>query len=1073
MFSFKAKSSAAKPAAAEEVQGVEGAASLRFEELNRKDLSSQAHESDLQELFGLLRCSHYKTKPSDLRCFLDTPQLRWFALRSSTCFLGLGIAAVEEPLSEELAEAVYLRQLKVPPQLMAQTLSSEAGFKDASRFRYARVLRLCVHPALQRRGLGSDLLKRILEKLRKERVDAVGACFGLKPWLLKLWRRSANTRLVWIAHGSEPSSGHHSATVLEPLSTRCIRVVERLQERLALQMPELLLGPLQHLDLETVAAVMAALPPLPPSPFRAQDAEDVRSFAFGARNLSCCRFALARAVLAALRVPRARLADRFEDALLDMLQGREANDSILRQAIRQLIADDGTTLKGGEGEKEPVPEDSRPFNPDGSGSLKAVKIRGRASRIHSAMHWLGRCRVSDPDYSVIQTPLLIGYDVTHEELTEGTSNVKEQEEDDQEVVGEPEDRLPRSSPFVGALRHAPKRSQILLLGQLDRLLRRRIPELAELGEDQESHGDAFSSIESSEKLPSSSPYVGFQRHAPPSSPVLSFTASPGRDALGISKGLPELDLKEVLPGELPEEVWTEVMRLALDVPELAAFSRVSMGFHKVVSSPDVWCQRVVRLPPSCLENFAPQLDRWLAAWTNAKKLVLPRSNQLLEQVNQRAPHLPIEVSWRFDRHLKGEGVEVLRHGQAVRRVAEEELVVLGDAALPCDDRWPYLEVHLDECGEGIGDMINDFGFGVTASVPEEIDELGSVADEVPRSWVVDFTQSMVCLSVNNREASQGKNLSAAALREGCRVGLLVKPNAFEIYIDGVHRDTLTVRPEDCVPVNSGLYPVLDLYGRTIEISKTDAEELELATLHSVDPILRTEKDLAKVLQFDGHIAQEVSRFSCHLDVEPVELAVLVLDVSDVVSSQHGCSLMDVSFLWVARVGHEDGFSGKEDRSTGLGSLQKGDAKMLKDLAQLSPRLQHALWDHLLQVLPPHPNPIPAPAELTVKPLNADFGALVTSELSAERLLGNPHYAQQLFHAWQEHGGLLVMRNLDLTPQQMVAISAFFGEVEDELDESKQMFAVGGESRAGPPMRERAGKGSMDHRRSLLGNTYQT
>ena len=28
----------------------------------------------------------------------------------------------------------------------------------------------------------------------QERVDAVGACFGLKPWLLKLWRRSANTR---------------------------------------------------------------------------------------------------------------------------------------------------------------------------------------------------------------------------------------------------------------------------------------------------------------------------------------------------------------------------------------------------------------------------------------------------------------------------------------------------------------------------------------------------------------------------------------------------------------------------------------------------------------------------------------------------------------------------------------------------------------------------------------------------------------------------------------------------------------------------------------------------------------
>eukprot|EP00913_Durusdinium_trenchii_P028192 g26430.t1 len=134
---------------------------------------------------------------------------------------------------------------------MAQTLSSEAGFKDASRFRYARVLRLCVHPARAAQPAGGAHMTSTFE-----------------------WGRgSANTRLVWIAHGSEPSSGHHSATVLEPLSTRCIRVVERLQERLALQMPELLLGPLQHLDLETVAAVMAALPPLPPSPFRAQDAD--------------------------------------------------------------------------------------------------------------------------------------------------------------------------------------------------------------------------------------------------------------------------------------------------------------------------------------------------------------------------------------------------------------------------------------------------------------------------------------------------------------------------------------------------------------------------------------------------------------------------------------------------------------------------------------------------------------------------------------------------------------------------------------------------------------------------------
>lgn len=291
------------------------------------------------------------------------------------------------------------------------------------------------------------------------------------------------------------------------------------------------------------------------------------------------------------------------------------------------------------------------------------------------------------------------------------------------------------------------------------------------------------------------------------------------------EGLPELDLEDTLPGELPEEVWHEVMRLVLDIPDLANFARVSMGFQKMVHSEDAWRGRVVRVPPSCLEHFAPHLEPWLCAWSCAKKLVLPRSAQLLSQVAQRAPDLPVEVSWRFDHHLKGDGVQVLKHGCTVRRVAEEELVVLGDAALPSEQgRCPYLEVHIDECGEGIGDQINDFGFGVTACDPEEISELGSVADEVPRSWVVDFTQSMVCLSVNNREASQGKRLSAAALKEGCRVGLLVKPTTFEIYIDGTLRDTLPVRVEDRVPSDTGLYPVLDLYGRTIEISKTEAEE---------------------------------------------------------------------------------------------------------------------------------------------------------------------------------------------------------------------------------------------------------
>lgn len=85
--------------------------------------------------------------------------------------------------------------------------------------------------------------------------------------------------------------------------------------------------------------------------------------------------------------------------------------------------------------------------------------------------------------------------------------------------------------------------------------------------------------------------------------------------------------------------------------------------------------------------------------------------------------------------------------------------------------------------------------------------------------------------------------------------------------------------------------------------------------------------------------------------------------------------------------------------------------------------------------------------LSVQPLKGNFGALVTTELSPQRILQTPALQEQLYQAWQERGGLLVLRGLkELTAGEMVSISALFGEVEDELDESKQQFAVSGESR---------------------------
>ncbi|CAE7484819.1 sdpA [Symbiodinium natans] len=86
-------------------------------------------------------------------------------------------------------------------------------------------------------------------------------------------------------------------------------------------------------------------------------------------------------------------------------------------------------------------------------------------------------------------------------------------------------------------------------------------------------------------------------------------------------------------------------------------------------------------------------------------------------------------------------------------------------------------------------------------------------------------------------------------------------------------------------------------------------------------------------------------------------------------------------------------------------------------------------------------------KLRISPLKGRFGALIETPLTADRILSDAGIGLELLRAWQGFGGLLVLRGLqDLSPTQLVDISALFGEVENELDDSKKRFAVQGETR---------------------------
>mmetsp|Transcript_44391 Transcript_44391/g.95685 ORF Transcript_44391/g.95685 Transcript_44391/m.95685 type:complete len:420 (-) Transcript_44391:122-1381(-) len=385
--------------------------------------------------------------------------------------------------------------------------------------------------------------------------------------------------------------------------------------------------------------------------------------------------------------------------------------------------------------------------------------------------------------------------------------------------------LPRCSPFVGLLPHAPRR--LVRTDQLEKLFRRH-RSLSQRRAREAPLEEGLQRLESYRGVP----YVGFHRHAPPS-PLLRFQADPETACLDTCLDFPVFRLEDAharsartpfysRPQGLAVEIWLSIFSYVLDLPTIGVLADLARGFPEMTRMPELWAQYEVHLKPTCIEPLAPFLSVWLPAWRCVRRLLVPQSQQLLTAISLMAPDLKVDVAWRFHSTLRGAGVAIEDHGWAVRRSGTMELVVLGDAPLPTSSEGAYLEVQLDERGEDLADGTNDFGIGVTIASPQEINRLGEVAVEVPQSWVVDFTKTRITLSNNDKEVARGSGaVSSGSLREGSLVGLKITCDGdVEIYLDGVLRERLVPLTDYRVRADRPMFAVLDLWGRSVRISRT-------------------------------------------------------------------------------------------------------------------------------------------------------------------------------------------------------------------------------------------------------------
>lgn len=245
----------AEPASDAQIVADLGAVQFRLHE--RAALADD--EPLLRQLFGLLLLGHYQTRPNDLRHLLDGPNLTVASLSVEGLVLATALIAEEGRLEPTLIQPIFEGRRRPRGHLLPQTLSAHAGLREAPQLGYARIVRIAVHPAARRRGLGRRLVEALAQQARRDGLDLLGASFGASAELLSFWHHSGLDALH-LGTARNAASGARAAVVLKALSPDGQALIAQARQRLLRDLPTLLSGPLQTAEPEAVASLLHALP---------------------------------------------------------------------------------------------------------------------------------------------------------------------------------------------------------------------------------------------------------------------------------------------------------------------------------------------------------------------------------------------------------------------------------------------------------------------------------------------------------------------------------------------------------------------------------------------------------------------------------------------------------------------------------------------------------------------------------------------------------------------------------------------------------------------------------------------
>jgi tRNA(Met) cytidine acetyltransferase len=258
------------------------------------------NEALLKQVFSILVTAHYQTKPSDVKLLLDNPNVQLVCLMKvdHACESSHVVAVallLKEGLVEDV-EAIKNGQRRLKNHFLPQSLLTHCGFEAAFNYGYLRIMRIAVHPQIQQQGIGRNLLAHIEQLASKQKIDFIGASFGLNPALLSFWL-TAGMKVTRIGFTKDKASGEHSVMVLKAVNTKLAGQLNQLNDEFCRSFDFLLADEYKALSAELVLLLLkknktSQTNDAKKTVLTSLDLANVYAFAQGHRLYSNCAYSL-------------------------------------------------------------------------------------------------------------------------------------------------------------------------------------------------------------------------------------------------------------------------------------------------------------------------------------------------------------------------------------------------------------------------------------------------------------------------------------------------------------------------------------------------------------------------------------------------------------------------------------------------------------------------------------------------------------------------------------------------------------------------------------------------------------